>query len=313
VHNTVVGNNGAGIYLRDSRAVARNNILSRNGNQLRISGGSSSADRNLIDGGSDVQGSNPVHGSPQFVNPGIGDYHLASTSPAIDAGADVGVRNDIDGGSRPQGNGYDLGAYECAGQKPAPTATPQPTATSIPTSVPTEPAQPPATAQPTTEPTAAPKPTFVPSPVPSEPADAIIIDNSDSGFQVRSSEDGWETLESADGAHYGGSHAFNRQRGTGKDMARWSFSVPQPGIYEVYAWWWEGSWRPADVPYTIAHAFGSSTVRMNQQTNGGKWVLLGTFAFRNDGHVTISDNVSGGQDIVADAIKVQRVGELRWR
>ena len=52
--------------------------------------------------------------NPQFVNLTSGDYHLKSTSPAIDAGYNLGtlVINDMDGISRPQGPGYDIGAYE---------------------------------------------------------------------------------------------------------------------------------------------------------------------------------------------------------
>jgi hypothetical protein len=48
---------------------------------------------------------------PQFV--GSGNVRLRAGSPAIDVGAALTyVRHDIDGKVRPQGNGFDLGAYE---------------------------------------------------------------------------------------------------------------------------------------------------------------------------------------------------------
>lgn len=50
-----------------------------------------------------------------FVNPsgGTGDYHLISTSPAIDVGSNVNAPNiDKDGITRPQGGGFDIGCYE---------------------------------------------------------------------------------------------------------------------------------------------------------------------------------------------------------
>ena len=53
-----------------------------------------------------------------FVNPsgGTGDYHLISTSPAIDAGSsDLAPTIDKDGTFRPWGNGFDLGCYEYTG------------------------------------------------------------------------------------------------------------------------------------------------------------------------------------------------------
>ena len=51
--------------------------------------------------------------STYFVNPSGGDYHLKSTSPAIDAGsADNTPSIDIEGTVRPQGVAWDVGAYE---------------------------------------------------------------------------------------------------------------------------------------------------------------------------------------------------------
>jgi hypothetical protein len=47
-----------------------------------------------------------------FVNP-ASDFHLLGTSPAVDAGTSDGAPGtDLDGGARPVGGGYDIGAYE---------------------------------------------------------------------------------------------------------------------------------------------------------------------------------------------------------
>jgi len=60
-----------------------------------------------------------VTANPQFVNyirTGGGDYHLQSTSPAIDKGsATYAPVTDFAGTPRPQGSGYDIGAYEYGG------------------------------------------------------------------------------------------------------------------------------------------------------------------------------------------------------
>ncbi len=57
-----------------------------------------------------------VSSDPLFVNyqvDGSGDYHLKSTSPAIDKGTNQGAPlNDFDGGARPVGANWDIGAYE---------------------------------------------------------------------------------------------------------------------------------------------------------------------------------------------------------
>jgi hypothetical protein len=134
--------------------------------------------------------------------------------------------------------------------------------------------------------------------------DEFIIDDVDARFSTSYSQDVWQAFTQVGGEHYASSHHYNVQIGTGQDIANWSFTVPEPGIYEVYAWWWEGEWRPSDVPYTINHQNGATVVEVNQQANGGRWNLLGAFYFENQGSVVVSDDVSSGQDIVADAIRI---------
>lgn len=57
-----------------------------------------------------------VSADPQFVNYtgySTGDYHLVSTSPAINKGTSLDAPlNDFNGGVRPQGTTWDIGAYE---------------------------------------------------------------------------------------------------------------------------------------------------------------------------------------------------------
>jgi hypothetical protein len=132
----------------------------------------------------------------------------------------------------------------------------------------------------------------------------IIIDDSDDGFSTSYSQDAWQEYIAVGGQHYASSHYYNLDIGTGQDTATWSFVVPEPGNYDVYAWWWEGDWRPADVPYTINHSSGSTTVRVDQRENGGQWNRLGTFHFQDGGSVTVSDDVTSGEGVVADAIRL---------
>jgi Concanavalin A-like lectin/glucanases superfamily/Purple acid Phosphatase, N-terminal domain/Protein of unknown function (DUF1565) len=78
---------------------------------------------NLVFGGSlgSVPGctsTNTVVANPSFVN-ASSDFHLQLGSPAIGAGVPVsGAATDYDGVARPQGNGFDIGAFEFPSVQP---------------------------------------------------------------------------------------------------------------------------------------------------------------------------------------------------
>ena len=61
------------------------------------------------DGNSTGDDIGTVYGDPDFLADG---YHIGPASAAIDAGLDAGVLSDVDGGTRPVGGGYDIGADE---------------------------------------------------------------------------------------------------------------------------------------------------------------------------------------------------------
>ncbi len=60
-----------------------------------------------------------LNSNPRFVS--ASDYHLLATSPAIGAGAPVGLTTDFDGTAVPTGSAPDIGAYEYTVTLPAPT------------------------------------------------------------------------------------------------------------------------------------------------------------------------------------------------
>ncbi|NML61943.1 DUF1565 domain-containing protein [Massilia sp. RP-1-19] len=101
-----------------------------------------------------LQALGTVNAEPQFVNyirTGGGDYHPASTSPAVGAALPAASPpTDIEGTVRSTTTGLDIGAFQHAGAAPAPAPTPTP-----------EP-----TPEPTPTPTPEPTPTPVPQPIP---------------------------------------------------------------------------------------------------------------------------------------------------
>lgn len=106
--NIVVQNNifynepGQLIYVTGSAVQGGHNLMFR-------SDGQSLTSSSTYNHSGDLWGVNPL-----FVNPSAGDYHLQAGSPAIDVGINLGsfVPNDFEGNPRPQGAGFDIGAFE---------------------------------------------------------------------------------------------------------------------------------------------------------------------------------------------------------
>lgn len=144
-NNTVYGNADRGIAVTNREAtgvVLRNNIAVFNGNQqiqVDSSVPSVTVEHNLTDG------------EVGFVDSGSGDFRLRSDSPAIDnADSASAPAFDALGFARPQGAGYDQGAFEFnsdggvlptatpAVLEPMPTPTPEMTVTPPAPTVPPE-------------------------------------------------------------------------------------------------------------------------------------------------------------------------------
>jgi hypothetical protein len=131
LHATIarnVGGDGSGVYVtgyhpgQHSSAALTNTILVSHTIGIYVTNGStatleatfwgSGAWANIADTVGAVISTTNVTGNPMFVNPNAGDYHIGSTSQAIDMGVNAGITVDIDGESRPAGSSYDIGADE---------------------------------------------------------------------------------------------------------------------------------------------------------------------------------------------------------
>ena len=140
VTNNTFYANGGGMSIGDwtgpiVNLYVRNNIFSQNVqhtivNRDRPGDSGKVIAYNLIDGFRgysgggfvETRGTNYVEGNPYFVDGPNHNFRLQSNSPAINAGTSTDAPSfDYGGNSRPQGGGYDIGAFEYVGGGPPPT------------------------------------------------------------------------------------------------------------------------------------------------------------------------------------------------
>jgi len=128
----------------------------------------------------------------------------------------------------------------------------------------------------------------------------VVVDNEDSDFNASSN---WWTSSSTSG--YIGNNYRVRPTASTSDAATWQATLADSGNYEVFVNYSSGSNRASAAPYIVYHNGGSTTVQVNQQTNGGQWVSLGTFNMNagTSTRVALSCWTSSGTYVVADAVR----------
>ena len=128
----------------------------------------------------------------------------------------------------------------------------------------------------------------------------VVIDNGRTGTSFTG---GWD-VSGASGS-YGANSVWSR------DGAKytWSFTPSASGNYDVSMWWTEWPSRSTSVPVDIKHAGGTARVTINQQVNGGKWNILGSYSLIAGVSCTVTiTSQSGPSSTCADAVKFAELG-----
>lgn len=110
-HNTFYNMSGWGIWGGVASLSAHNNIFALQEGAAAFGLGDLTAANNLFVRQSQMAGSDPIVGNPQFVDAANANFHLLPDSDAIDAGTtSAGIPTDADG--NPRDASPDIGAYE---------------------------------------------------------------------------------------------------------------------------------------------------------------------------------------------------------
>ena len=130
--------------------------------------------------------------------------------------------------------------------------------------------------------------------------DEIIIDNNMKRFTEKSET--WRGNETEHNGRYQMNYVQNDEQGT------FSFKpwLKKAGLYEVSIWYPSKKSYSDAVQILINHHNGITKKVVNQQNNGGKWMILGRFEFESGTQkvlTVVSEETKG--TVVADAIKLR--------
>lgn len=130
---------------------------------------------------------------------------------------------------------------------------------------------------------------------------SFIVDDADaSGVDVAGS---WAS-SSATAGYYGGDYLHDGNTNKGQSSVTFTPTLPEIGLYQVYARWSANANRAGNVPIDIISPSGTRTVFVDQTQQGGQWVLLLTTNFNagTTGKVRIRNDATTGY-VIADAVK----------
>jgi len=146
----------------------------------------------------------------------------------------------------------------------------------------------------------------------------VRLDTGTAGSRI-STVGQWETGTKARDKR-GKNFLFKAGRKEGEKLSSVTFhlNVPQGGKYEVCVYYpnshsadgiYGTKRRAASAPHTIYHTGGLTTVRIDQNTRGGRWVKLGEFSFGSgQGKVTVSDDIASPLSVViCNAVKASLI------
>lgn len=91
---------------------------------------------------------------------------------------------------------------------------------------------------------------------------------------------------------------------------RFELGAPEPGFYELFAWWPQTGTAGSQARVRIEHAGGETVSTVDQSTLGGQWNSLGVFELRNGSSAIVFEQVDG-TPMVVDSVRAFRVGAER--
>jgi cell wall-associated NlpC family hydrolase len=134
-----------------------------------------------------------------------------------------------------------------------------------------------------------------------------VVDNNTT--RGRFSAPNWEEQSGDQGTgvgqvSYGGDYVYTD---SDEGAARFKVRIPTSNDYTVYAWWPASSGNSDATRFGIGTASGAQWTEVDQTTDGGIWIKLGTYAMEEgERFVQVSADSPSTGNVVADAVAVVR-------
>jgi hypothetical protein len=130
----------------------------------------------------------------------------------------------------------------------------------------------------------------------------VIVDN------APANQTGTWVTSTVSPGYYGSNYSHDNATNKGACTTTYVPTLTGTGPRDVYVRYISGSTRASNAPYTVNHAGGSTTVRWDQRTLGGQWVLIGRWTFNHgtSGSVVLGNDATTGF-VIADAIRFVNV------
>jgi hypothetical protein len=131
----------------------------------------------------------------------------------------------------------------------------------------------------------------------------IIIDNNMKGFTFFTGD--WREEETVHTGRYEMNFRYKPKNATG--TFEYSPYLFTDGNYAVYMWYPSAKEYATNIPVVVTHGNGTDKRMINQQKEGGKWVKIGTYPFRQGQRLALTIEGEAGKYTIADAVKFELV------
>ena len=130
-----------------------------------------------------------------------------------------------------------------------------------------------------------------------------VVDNSNAALVTAT---GAWTSGSSSAGFVGDDYLHDGDTGQGTKQVAYSVPAGTAGMQRVFLRWTSHTNRASNAPVQIVHAGGTTTVTVDQRSNGGKWNLLGHFSGVQQ---VIVKNTGTNGYVIADAVGLSPVAE----